>query len=74
MMLQIMFLLGLEFQPPPASLDLVHFPFDSVYILKVERFIVVSFLHIFTFGNLFPLPPSLLKLVVRPGLETILSH
>ena len=39
MTLQIVFFLGFEFQPPPASLqDLDHFPFHSVCILKVNFF------------------------------------
>ena len=75
-----MFFLGSEFQPSPASLDLIHFPFDPVWILKVEflqRFIVVSF--IFPSGNTLPsaaikMFSSLLKLVVRPDVETMLSH
>ena len=47
---KLMFFLGSEFQPPPASMDLIHFPFDTVWILKVEflqRFIVVSFIFCF---------------------------
>ena len=48
--LQIAFFLELEFQPPPASLDLIHFPFDTVLILRVgflKPFIVVSFIFCF---------------------------
>ena len=61
--LQIMFFLGLEFQPPSASLDLVHFPFDSTWKLTfLQRFIVV-YLFFLLLGILFPIPPSLLKLL-----------
>ena len=75
-----MFFPGLEFQPPSASLDLIHFPFDTVWILRVEvlhRFVVVSFIFLLM-KFLFSMPPLrvsfLLKLVVRPDLETIASH
>ena len=57
--LQIMFFLGLEFQTPPASLDLIHFPFDDVWILRVEflqRFVVVSVIF-WLLEILFPMPP-----------------
>ena len=43
MTLQIVFFLGLEFQPPPASLDLVRFQFDSVWVLKVDFFVILLF-------------------------------
>ena len=67
------FFLGFEFQPPPASLDLVHVPFESVWDLKVNFFATFysRILHFLLLEILFPIPPSLLKLVVRPGLETI---
>jgi len=54
-----MFSLGLEFQPPQASLNLIHFPFDTVWILRVEylqRFVVVSFTLLLR-EILFPMPP-----------------
>ena len=35
-MLQIVFLFGLEFQRPPATLDLIHVLFDSIWISGVE--------------------------------------
>ena len=63
MTLQIVFFLGLEFQPPPASLDLVRFQFDSVWDLKVDFFVILLFflatfycriLHFFTTGDSLP--------------------